>query len=1092
MSCFCGQMREYRNLSIDRFDGRNLKSKCFFLSHIHEDHTVGLDRPTFLEMLQASSDVFLYCSEVTKLLLLEKPKYSHLEHYVKVLPIDVPNKVSIPQQGSCKIGSVEVTLINASHCPGSVMFLFDGQEGICLYTGDFRWDSQQITNIPALHDKNGSVKHIDSLYIDTTFCHESSIYIPSREDSANAVYNLVKEWIGKGPNYVVHFKARTQYGHEHLMKEVCIKTGHKVYVSKEKCEIYKQIPDLEDIFTSDPSETPVHACKGKWPSDSLPWGKPAAELKVMVILPSTMYFTMLRNFDLSHIVIKKGFINRVCYSFHSSYTEVKDLVTYLQPKFVRPNVKPMMDETIMKVQGRLNEFLKLKNSKNICDSQKPRLLGKLRRSKSTKKRTISENSSDSIDLNFGTPEKVYPPAKKSRIMSEAETDEDEHSSYAGSNRSDSEMSDICELSGQEADQKNRPQSLSLPGQSLLDALDEHEFQESQGSKSDALECRVCIDDDDEQTTAVVVPTNTLEAGEYKIAEEEASDNSEGDTSGANKDDVVDNIDFDHDTTDDVQEPPSVSRCETLSTPGQSLLTAVDEMEAEVNESGDSIINSNQPDRSNSNGNGRCKTEQKKDKPDSSQDDRINTLKKNDELDYCEDDNLKTDKQNSLYALENDRLNIDRKENKTIIIGNEREDTKNIQNGSGSYKDNFINFLKNGNKNSNENRISKFNSDSEKEIDKMLSNERESESYVCLESNQSSNNRLNTSNHEVDITENKSNEVVTIIDSSCSTVCESLPQEVIVNEHNDEITNLESNSKSSRNNEKNQKEISSSYDLFGSDEGSDVDDSDNEIMITEVCSDTFNSGNKSEKEVSSITTNSSNSKEKGNKEELLVNKMNTVTNFETNKGSKQIVDSNGRYNDCVVLDLESEDEEERSLLSGKLSRSNSLQSKDSVNCQISSIEKCVTKAVDKLFSGNCQNTAIDCDDLSDSEETLPPSGSQQSDASIETLSPFVSPVKSKPIVGPRSLDSMSSGSQSKKSPMKNQSIKPYLSPVKNQSPQKVVCQMGGMFIMNNESDKGEESAESSMIDLTASDDSDDNNDDDKNGADDSTQDYYVID
>lgn len=106
---------------------------------------------------------------------------------------------------------------------------------------------------------------------------------------------------------------------------------------------------------------------------------------------------------------------------------------------------------------------------------------------------------------------------------------------------------------------SRPQSLSLPGQSLLDALDEHEFQESQGSKSDALECRVCIDDDDEQTTAVVVPTNTLEAGEYKIPEEEASDNSEGDTSGANKDDVVDNIDFDHDTTDDVQEPPSVSR-----------------------------------------------------------------------------------------------------------------------------------------------------------------------------------------------------------------------------------------------------------------------------------------------------------------------------------------------------------------------------------------------------------------------------------------------------------------------------------------------------------------------------------------------------
>ena len=41
------------------------------------------------------------------------------------------------------------------------------------------------------------------------------------------------------------------------------------------------------------------------------------------------------------------------------------------------------------VQGRLNEFLKLNNSKNICDSQKIKPLGKLRRSKLTMKRTYS-------------------------------------------------------------------------------------------------------------------------------------------------------------------------------------------------------------------------------------------------------------------------------------------------------------------------------------------------------------------------------------------------------------------------------------------------------------------------------------------------------------------------------------------------------------------------------------------------------------------------------------------------------------------------------------------------------------------------------
>lgn len=73
-----------------------------------------------------------------------------------------------------------------------------------------------------------SIKQIDSLYIDTTFCHESSIYIPSREDSANAVSTLVSEWIAKGDNYVVHFTPRAQYGHEHLLKEIYLRTGHKV------------------------------------------------------------------------------------------------------------------------------------------------------------------------------------------------------------------------------------------------------------------------------------------------------------------------------------------------------------------------------------------------------------------------------------------------------------------------------------------------------------------------------------------------------------------------------------------------------------------------------------------------------------------------------------------------------------------------------------------------------------------------------------------------------------------------------------------------------------------------------------------------
>lgn len=45
MSTFSGLFEEIPFISADRFDGENLRSKIFFLSHCHMDHMRGLDRP---------------------------------------------------------------------------------------------------------------------------------------------------------------------------------------------------------------------------------------------------------------------------------------------------------------------------------------------------------------------------------------------------------------------------------------------------------------------------------------------------------------------------------------------------------------------------------------------------------------------------------------------------------------------------------------------------------------------------------------------------------------------------------------------------------------------------------------------------------------------------------------------------------------------------------------------------------------------------------------------------------------------------------------------------------------------------------------
>ncbi|XP_060590086.1 protein artemis-like [Ruditapes philippinarum] len=414
MSCFGGRMQEYDRISLDRFDGRNLQSTVYFLSHLHEDHTAGLAEKIFCKRLKSNKDIFLYCSEVTQVLLVASKKYRHLKPYIKGLSINTPTTLDIPDPLFEEKEKITVTLLPAFHCPGSVMFLIEGAEGTVLYTGDFRWEHFNIEQMHHLQSGE-SVKKIKSLYVDTTFCSPENLYIPSRQQCIDAVCQLVHEWTSISPKHIVNIYLRAQFGHEPLLNAVASRLNKKVHVNNHKFGIYNRIQEFHGNFTSDGLNTQLHACDKNCmievDGEEVLCSETHDADKVLAILPTTMYFTQFSHLTLDKIIkkINSNFF-RACYSFHSSYTEVKDLISYLKPERVFPNVKPPSDSSLAVTQHRLNTMLKEcmeTGAGEIIQEQEVKELGtlKTRSGRQINKRKERESTSDAESLDFGTPVK---------------------------------------------------------------------------------------------------------------------------------------------------------------------------------------------------------------------------------------------------------------------------------------------------------------------------------------------------------------------------------------------------------------------------------------------------------------------------------------------------------------------------------------------------------------------------------------------------------------------------------------------------------------------------------------------------------------
>ncbi|PVH94753.1 hypothetical protein DM02DRAFT_675983 [Periconia macrospinosa] len=172
------RVKEFPHIRIDYFrqqPGHKAPLACF-LSHVHSDHLTGL------ESLRAP---FVYCSAATREILLRLEKYHYRVNFsrgilesrnvtydrsmrklAKPLPLDTPTTIELAPGNK-----IRVTLVDANHCVGAVMFLIEGDGKAILYTGDIRaetWWVNSLVQNPILLPYTLGPKVLDCIYLDTT------------------------------------------------------------------------------------------------------------------------------------------------------------------------------------------------------------------------------------------------------------------------------------------------------------------------------------------------------------------------------------------------------------------------------------------------------------------------------------------------------------------------------------------------------------------------------------------------------------------------------------------------------------------------------------------------------------------------------------------------------------------------------------------------------------------------------------------------------------------------------------------------------------------------------------------------------------
>ncbi|KXT05698.1 hypothetical protein AC578_5636 [Pseudocercospora eumusae] len=252
MSTFDGVVAEFPDIRIDRFrHDPNRPALAHFLSHVHSDHLVGLE---------SRNAVPLYCSPATRELVLRlekypnrmnfakgilesrKQTYKHLRTLLRPIPLDTPTDITLSPDNT-----IRVTLFDANHCVGAVMFLIEGNGKAILYTGDIRaeqWWVNSICRQPLLlpyvcSGNSKPLRQLDNIYLDTTFASNVDRYrhFPSK---AEGIRELLEK-VNKYPRDTEFYLDAWTFGYEDVWKALSAFLDSQIHVDDYKYGIYRAL-----------------------------------------------------------------------------------------------------------------------------------------------------------------------------------------------------------------------------------------------------------------------------------------------------------------------------------------------------------------------------------------------------------------------------------------------------------------------------------------------------------------------------------------------------------------------------------------------------------------------------------------------------------------------------------------------------------------------------------------------------------------------------------------------------------------------------------------------------------------------------------